>query len=456
MTSYHRRLLAALAVAAVTFASCVMPTAAADDSTYEHTALVWTPAQTVVTDGNASSGTAIKLTANGAGVATPPTPISSVSVRMRGDQCWQGESPNVRVSVGSTVLGAATVAAAAWTPYPFTVPAGVTGPVKIELTNAFTGYYWGGACYRAAYVDTITTTPASAPSTTPPTTTTPPPGGGEYVAMGDSYSSGVGADRIPPSNTRDESVYAGNSCGRSTNAAPRLIAAERGYTLVNAACGGADTSNILTTGMQGEPAQITRLTPNTKLVTMTIGGNDTGLIYMLTQCLLTNANCTPTNGAGWWFAPASYYAQTNQKIAALPARIDAILRQIATRSPNARVVMAGYPFIPQGPGETVGVCSAVTPAEAVAFADLTARTNAAIRDTTLAVAAELGKDYRYADPLAAGSPFMARLAPDNQLGTGCSTSPLRWMNGDPLTGGGWHPNIYGQRRYADLYEAAGA
>lgn len=63
MTSYHRRLLAVLGVAAVTFASCVMPTAAADDSTYEHTALVWTPAQTVVTDGNASGGTAIKLTA---------------------------------------------------------------------------------------------------------------------------------------------------------------------------------------------------------------------------------------------------------------------------------------------------------------------------------------------------------------------------------------------------------
>lgn len=455
------RRLAALA-AVLVLAGCGLPIAGADTAVYEQSDIVWAPTRPVVNDANASGGTAVKLSANGAGTMDLPAPVSAVSLRMRGVACWSGEWPKIRVSVGGTVIGLTTVNSTAWTTYPLPVPIGVVGPLKIEMTNAFTGAYLGGTCYRTAFLDTVATESASAPGTTTPSTSTsatettaPPESGDEYVAMGDSYSSGEGADRTPAQPTRDSSVYAGNSCGRSIHNAQRILAAEHGLDLVDAACGGATTANILTTGLNGEPAQITRLTPATKLVTMTIGGNDTALIYMLTQCVLANGNCTPGNTAGWLLAPSSFYAQTYTKINAVQAKLEAILRQVATRSPDARVVMAGYPYILAGPGEFGGRCvNVVTAAEQVSFADLITRTNTKIQAAVTTVAAETGKDYRYADPMAPTSPFMERLEPGAVLGDGCSLSPDRWMNNGDGQQGAWHPNIDGQARYAELYDQA--
>lgn len=455
------RRLAALA-AVLVLAGCGLPIAGADTAVYEQSDIVWAPTRPVVNDANASGGTAVKLSANGAGTMDLPAPVSAVTLRMRGVACWTGEWAKIRVSIGDTVIGLVTVNSTAWTPYPLPVPIGVVGPLKIEMTNAFTGAYLGGTCYRTAFLDTVATESATAPETTTPSTSTsttettaPPASGDEYVAMGDSYSSGEGADRTPAQPTRDASVYAGNSCGRSIHNAQRILAAEHGLDLVDAACGGATTANILTTGLHGEPAQITRLTAATKLVTMTIGGNDTALIYMLTQCVLANGNCTPGNTSGWLTAPSSFYAQTYTKINAVQAKLEAILRQVATRSPDARVVMAGYPYILAGPGEFGGRCvNVVTAAEQVSFADLITRTNAKIQAAVTAVAAETGKDYRYADPMAPTSPFMERLEPGAVLGDGCSLSPDRWMNNGDGQQGAWHPNIDGQARYAELYDQA--
>lgn len=450
------------ALISVAVAALVVPHATADTATYEQSDVTWSPTRPVVNDANASGGTAVKLSANGAGTMDLPNPVSAVGLRMRGVACWTGEWAKIRVSIGDTVVGLVTVNSTAWTTYPLPVPAGVVGPLKIEMTNAFTGAYLGGTCYRTAFLDTVATESASAPETSVPSTSTstneptaPPASDGEYVAMGDSYSSGEGADRTPAQPTRDASVYAGNSCGRSIHNAQRILAAEHGLDLVDAACGGATTANILTTGLHGEPAQITRLTPATKLVTMTIGGNDTALIYMLTQCVLANGNCTPGNTAGWLLAPSSFYAQTYTKINAVQPKLEAILRQVATRSPDAKVIMAGYPYILAGPGEFGGLCvNVVTAAEQVAFADLITRTNAKIQAAVTTVATETGKDYRYADPMAPTSPFMERLEPGAVLGDGCSLSPDRWMNNGDGQQGAWHPNIDGQARYAELYDQA--
>lgn len=454
MISLWRRV--ACIVASLTLAVAVLAVpASADVGIYEHTALTWTPARATINDTTASGGTAIKLDDTTAGVMASE-PLGTITVRARGDACWNNEFPVLRVSVGTTVLGTATVSAGAWTPYPFTVPTGVTGPVKVELTNGFVGYFWGGVCYRSLYVDTVTTTAAAGSSpTSTPTTTTPPPPSTEYVAMGDSYSSGDGSDRTPASPTRNDAVYSGGACYRSSNAAAVLLAARRGLTLTHVACDGATTANILTTGQNGEPAQITRLTPNTALVTMTIGGNDTSLLG-LGGCVLTNGDCTPGNWGGLWFSPQAQYGAANTAIDGLGAKVGAILRQVAVRSPNARVVIAGYPYIISGPGEAPDACSSVVTAwEATSFNTVLARENAVVKAAVQAVSDELGKDYRFADPLANGSPFMERLAPNAQLGDGCSTSTQRWMNGYGDTQyGSWHPNIYGQQRYADLYDQA--
>ena len=66
-----------------------------------------------------------------------------------------------------------------------------------------------------------------------------PPGAsaaaGSYVALGDSYSSGVGTG---------EYINDGSSCQRSVHAYPSLIAAAKGYALNFRACGGAKVPDI--------------------------------------------------------------------------------------------------------------------------------------------------------------------------------------------------------------------
>ncbi len=65
----------------------------------------------------------------------------------------------------------------------------------------------------------------------PPAHAAAPP----YVALGDSYSSGVG--------TRSY-ISDGTSCQRSTYAYPRLLAAQKGYALNFQACSGATVTTV--------------------------------------------------------------------------------------------------------------------------------------------------------------------------------------------------------------------
>src|SRR6187397_35155 len=83
--------------------------------------------------------------------------------------------------------------------------------------------------------------------------------GEPYVALGDSYSSGVG--------TR---TYIGDgTCQRSTYAYPYLIAQQKGYTLNFQACGGAKVSDVTS-------KQLGALSASTRFVTISVGGNDAG------------------------------------------------------------------------------------------------------------------------------------------------------------------------------------
>jgi lysophospholipase L1-like esterase len=83
----------------------------------------------------------------------------------------------------------------------------------------------------------------------------------QYVALGDSYSSGVG--------TRVFYEESGE-CSRSPDAYGPKIAAAKGYTLSFQACSGAKTPEV-------NEQQLGTLSAATSLVTITIGGNDSGL-----------------------------------------------------------------------------------------------------------------------------------------------------------------------------------
>ncbi|GIE02601.1 lipase 1 [Paractinoplanes durhamensis] len=137
----------------------------------------------------------------------------------------------------------------------------------------------------------------------------------DYVALGDSYSAGVG--------TPD----AAGSCGQSPSSYPSLWAINHPAAVLHlAACGGATTDNVRT-------SQLTSLTADTDLVSITAGGNDVGFSPTLSVCTAgTDAACQQQVAAA-----RTAIAQI------LPAKLDATYQAIRQKAPNATVVVLGYP-----------------------------------------------------------------------------------------------------------------
>lgn len=139
-----------------------------------------------------------------------------------------------------------------------------------------------------------------------------------YVALGDSYSSGVGAGNY---------VSSSGSCERSRNAYPeRWAAAHSPASFTSVACSGATTADVL-------GRQLAALSSRTTLVSITIGGSDAGFSSVMETCVLE-----------WTSACLSAVSAAERFIARqLPARLDRTLRAIRAAAPNAKIVLLGYP-----------------------------------------------------------------------------------------------------------------
>jgi lysophospholipase L1-like esterase len=144
-----------------------------------------------------------------------------------------------------------------------------------------------------------------------------------YVALGDSYSSGVGTRTY---------INDGTTCQRSVYAFPSLIATARAYSLNFRACSGAKVADVTKT-------QLSALTASTAYVTISVGGNDAGFSGVLTTCAQPGwlSNC---NGA---IDKAQAYINNT-----LPASVRTLYASIQSLAPNAKVVVAGYPRIFNG------------------------------------------------------------------------------------------------------------
>jgi lysophospholipase L1-like esterase len=139
-----------------------------------------------------------------------------------------------------------------------------------------------------------------------------------YVALGDSYSAGTG--------TRDYRLDP--RCERGRYAYPALVAARRpGLELVFAACGGATTGDVLA-------KQVANVDGATRWVTITIGGNDLDFSGVLRTCGAPRSDPACNRRLDG--------VQRNIRDV-LPARFDAVYREIRTRAPNATVIVLGYP-----------------------------------------------------------------------------------------------------------------
>jgi hypothetical protein len=103
-----------------------------------------------------------------------------------------------------------------------------------------------------------------------------------YVALGDSYSSGEG---VPPffAGTDGPSDF----CHRSPLAYSQVLGTRYRMTPKFYACSGAETTDITNEIQYTEPAQITRdgVDGTADLLTITIGGNDAGFADVLKACI---------------------------------------------------------------------------------------------------------------------------------------------------------------------------
>jgi lysophospholipase L1-like esterase len=145
-------------------------------------------------------------------------------------------------------------------------------------------------------------------------------GATDYVALGDSYSSGTG--------TR---TYFDTGCERSVSAYPYLIKGALGSSFSFQACGGAKTQDVLNN-------QLGTLGADTQYVTISIGGNDAGFSSVITQC----AKPFPFTCDGDISTAQSFIANT------LPGRLDNVYNAIRSRAPNAIVAVVGYPRLFNG------------------------------------------------------------------------------------------------------------
>jgi lysophospholipase L1-like esterase len=143
-----------------------------------------------------------------------------------------------------------------------------------------------------------------------------------YVALGDSYASGVGAGSY---------ISASGSCQRSLNAFSQLWAntkAPTSYTSV--ACSGATTASVLS-------GQLSALSTTTTLVSVVVGGNDVGFADIMSRCALQ----------GTTECVNAVQIAENKAQTLLPGLLDNVYNGISARAPQARVVVVGYPVFYQ-------------------------------------------------------------------------------------------------------------
>jgi lysophospholipase L1-like esterase len=155
------------------------------------------------------------------------------------------------------------------------------------------------------------------------------------VALGDSYSAASGV--LPPDPA------AAPQCLRSLLNYPHVIAGQTGAQLTDVTCGGAETGDFFTSQYSGVAPQLDAVTKDTRLVTMTIGGNDSGVF--INTILSCGAAGLSTLGQG---SPCKdrYGSSFEDTIrtTTYPSLVSA-LRAVRAKAPRAKVGILGYPWI---------------------------------------------------------------------------------------------------------------
>lgn len=239
--------------------------------------------------------------------------------------------------------------------------------------------------------------------------------GARYVAMGSSFAAGPGVGPHTPGTPQ--------RCGRGTLNYPNLLAARLKLDLVDATCSGAKTEHVL--GPWNEvPPQIESVDAATRLVTITIGGNDIAFVGNIFAAACENAVKPDPRCQPW-------RAATEDEWKGDEARMRKIVREVRTRAPKARIVFVDYITVlpPKGSCAAIPVSD-----ERMAYSRAAAKRLAAL---TARVARDEGAQ-------------VLRFSRLSKTHAPCSAQP--WSNGLSAPGGDGipvHPNQAGHRAAAD-------
>jgi len=316
---------------------------------------------------------------------------------------------------------------------------------------------------------------AIVPAVGPVAATTAPVGAGlEYVALGDSYAAGLGLPSDP-----DQPV---SGCAQGLDNYPRVLATLTGLSLTDMSCSAAETKNLIgdpqNPGGGTNPVQTDALSAKTRVVTITIGGNDLGFINLLTSCIALSRTGPIISGSAPDCAQVLETDGTyDEKIASTvvgdsptaSSGLTAAFAAVRVAAPNADVFVVGYPSIMPD--------AANTPADGCYRADITGDSLTTFRidngfpftdvdvefirstqeklDAASAAAAEAA-GFTYVSTLAASAAHSA-----------CQSDGTAYVNGVTfqsdanqeitMPAGALHPNAAGEKFLADtVYPAVEA
>ena len=190
------------------------------------------------------------------------------------------------------------------------------------------------AALAVAAVGVGTAGPASAKNS-PPTAKGHSVKTSPYVALGDSYSSAAGVNPLVPT--------APPTCSRSTlNYAHDIAAVTQPASFVDVTCSGAKTTDFFVSQAAGVAPQLDAVTRDTRLVTMTIGGNDEDVF---TSSFFGCAAISSTDPLGNPCERKYGTTFTDQITTQTFPRLVAALLAVRVKAPAATVVIIGYPQI---------------------------------------------------------------------------------------------------------------
>ena len=156
--------------------------------------------------------------------------------------------------------------------------------------------------------------------------------GARYVALGSSYASGPGLGIPVPLAAPD---------ARRTDANyPHILASALELALTDVTSSGAVTDDILYRRQYGQPPQADSLTPDTDLVTITIGGNDIGYAAGLMAAGLPLGLALAAGVSRELKAVRA--GSVDRRIALLEASLVLTGKLVRRRAPNARVLFVQY------------------------------------------------------------------------------------------------------------------